>query len=316
MLRSQWLEDTDLMVQPWQVANYREFPLDTLFDYINAIHLDLDRSSFIQASNEYDSPEEMTRDLLADYDFDQASNDYIYLLIFELWRRLIPEKRSLSIFCDELDYQINLYYSDNYETLEPLEDILASMQCLLEENLDSGEDPTLIFQSIQEGTANDLESFLYDFISDQIDLDNLPYASELLEGFRDYLSDPKWFNLLDVRILISTDPEESSELVDKMVKNSAKTDDVDYLFELLSILVQEGEKQSFLKVVKTIIPLLTKEQDFQDLLLITIDYLHCIDDEEKEQAVQKILSARSSFPADQSFDQSDTAINALKSALK
>ena len=44
--------------------------------------------------------------------------DRVYLLIFELWRRLASHKPSLSIFCDELDYIISRFEEDEDDNLE------------------------------------------------------------------------------------------------------------------------------------------------------------------------------------------------------
>ncbi len=53
-------------------------------------------------------------------------------------RRLIPEKQSLTIFCDELDHQIDLYDSNMLENMDALEDCLDNLQGLLNKNTDEG----------------------------------------------------------------------------------------------------------------------------------------------------------------------------------
>ncbi len=59
---------------------------------------------------------------------------------------------------------------------------------------------------VSDGCANGLETFLYDFVSDQLDEGMVSYAAELVDGFYQYVSDTKWFDFLRARIAVETDP--------------------------------------------------------------------------------------------------------------
>ena len=182
-LRLHYQDDPDLEVEPWQVTDYRHESRDSLIEQLNAFEIYLDPSSFIAYADSCESPEELTDEFLSDTKLEPEDADYVYLLIFELWRRLLPEKQTMSLFCDELDHQISLFDSDKLETLESLEDALANLLYLLNEEVDKGANSIELFETIKESCANHLEDFLYDFIDLQIENDNHLYASEILEGF-------------------------------------------------------------------------------------------------------------------------------------
>jgi len=311
-LRMHYQDDPDLDVEPWQITDYRREPTKLLIEQLSSFDIYLDTSSFIAYADSCDSPEELTDELLADTALDPEVEDYVYLLIFELWRRLLPEKQTMSLFCDELDYQISQFDQGKLESLEPLEDALANLQYLLNEEVDNGADPRELFEMIKELCANDIEDFLYNFIDLQIENDNLIYASEVLEGFHDYIDDPKWFALLKARLLVTSEPEEASELVGNLLKLTADDENIDFQIEFLTLLVQEGGKETFCQVLNRVIVLLHTEGEFQDLLSLCEDYFHCLDEEEKEHQIQKILSERGGLDPEDSIDQGDAHIAKLQ----
>lgn len=315
-LRMQWLHDPAMIVEPWQVANYRDFALEDLFSAVNQYGFELDKAAFLQMAEEMDTPEDLTLYLAESHSLDEISQDYIYLVLFELWRRLVPEKRSISIFCDELDYQIHLYETDQLQNPEGLEDALAYMQYILNEAADEGEDPALLFAMVCNGCANDVESFLYEYISECMDFGNDSYASELMEGFSSYVKDTKWFDLLQVRHLLSTEVEEAQTRLPRIVKNSQGIADLEYQLELLALLVQEGGKGDFARVCNNVLPLLKVEEDFQDLLLITEDYFHCLDLEKNEAETKTLHKKRSHIPPSDPVDQNDPDIVKLREIVK
>lgn len=306
-LRMNWILDPTLEVEPWQIEDYRSLPLDEIFERLEEKDIHLDKSSFIAFAENLDTPEEMADGLLEDLPNDVAVHDQVYLLIFELWRRLLPEKTCLSIFCDELDHQIHLYDQGQTANAEAIQDTLANLQVILDENTDEGVDPHEALDCIDAGCANDVESFLYDFIAEQIDNDNLPYATELLEGFGCYVRDVKWFEFLRARILSATDPKEANQIVRNLVNTETASNkpNLEFNFELLSFLVRVGDKETFDSLVKSSANLIKAEEDFQDLVSISADFYHCLDRDPIEQQLQNILKKRVQIPLEQEFDRKD-----------
>lgn len=316
LLKMNAMLDSQLALEPWQVENYRSLTLEDLFSRLKNLSIDLDKAHFIALGEGFDSPEELTDNLLCEEMTDIAAQDQVYLLIFELWRRLLPEKPCMSVFCDELDYQIHLYDSGEAESFEPIQDALGRLQDILEENVDQGAGQEEAFEYVCAGCANDLESFLYDFIAEQIDNESYSYAQELLEDFLSYVKDPKWFEFLQVRLLAVTDEDNSEKQLRRLIQEAIAEPDLEFNFEILSLLVEEGDKHIFINLVKQSLVLLESEEEFQELLSICADYYHRSDDEEKEGAIQYILEERSKKPFESALLKTDPHMNDLVKILE
>lgn len=316
LLRMNWLSNSDVVAEPWQVQDYRALSLPSIFEQLSKFGLELDRSSFIAMAEPFDTPEELTDNLLKEVEITPQGQDKIYLLVFELWRRLIPEKMGLSVLCDELDYQIFLYDQGNPTSFESIQDILANLQKLMDDSIDVGAKPDLVFSSICAASANDIESFLYDYISEQIDTGNISYAMELMDGFGGYVKGSIWFELLDVRLLEFTDKDTFKESLKKIVAKACKEDDLSYNLEVMSAIVQGGEVADFNRMVKKTVPLVQKEDDFQDLLVMCTDFYRCIDEENRELAIQEIIDQRDANKLEEKVGSDDPHIKELMNIIK
>lgn len=310
LLRMNWLRDPHLDVKAWQVEDYRHWSLEDLFERLEDFGIRLDDHSFHAYSEPYETPEELNDELIPD-DCDAAVEDQIYLLVFELWRRLIPEKRCLSIFCDELDYQVNLYDRGEIGEFEHIQDVLANLAVLLDEGLDQGADPIELFDSISTTCANDIESFLYDFIAEQVEDGDPAYAGELIDTFYDYVHDVKWLDFLRARICSAHDIEGANEILRQIYEDTKEQVNLDLDFEMLSFLVQGGDRDLFLLILKRALAGMEVESDFQDLLGICADYFACLDQEKEEAAVEAILNERAALKDEAAVDPLDPSIAAL-----
>ena len=316
LLRMTWLRDPSTEAEPWQVEDYRQLPTDVIFDCIDKLGIALDNVSFFSNAELVDSPEALTDLLLEDMDLDPSSQDQAYLLVFELWRRLLPEKLCLSIFCDELDHQIFLFDQEKQEA-ELTQDLIANLQIILDENADQGGDPAAVFELVCANCANDLENFLHDFISEQIDDENMGYASELLEGFAPYLEHNNiFFELLKIRLLSLSDTETAQSALKKLVQKAAKKGDLELNFEILSFISRGGDSSDFHKIIKITIPLLETEEDFQDLLTLCSDYYRLLDQDEKENEIDSILHKRLSINLKTEISQSDPDLRQFLNLIK
>ena len=314
-LRQNWVLDPTLEVESWQVEDYRSLPLDTIFERLEDKQIHLDKTSFLAFAESVDAPEDLADGFTADLNFDAHSEDQIYLLVFELWRRLLPEKPCLSIFCDELDHQIHLYDRGQADSPEAIQDVLANLQLILDENTDEGADPLEVFEGVNSGCANDLETFLYDFIAEQIDNQNFAYAAELLDGFSEYIHDQKWFDFLRSRVQAYKDPEGAQQLVSTLVKKAEKDQDLEFNLELMSSLIAMGDERTFKRLLNKSINLIQVEEDFQDLLAICADFYRCLDKEAIEQEIQNLLQKRAVIPLKKDFSVKDTHVSDLMKLL-
>lgn len=304
-LRMNWVLNPTLEVEAWQVEDYRAMPLDQLFERLEDMGMCLNKSSLVALADAVDNPEDLTESLLHDSIHNMVKQDQVYLIVFELWRRLLPEKPSLSILCDELDYQIHLYDQQQAFNNEGIIDVLADFQVVLDENADQGADPHVVFECINSGCANDIESFLNDFISDQIDDCNYSYATELLEGFNSYLNDTKWSEFLRARLIAISNPNEANAIVKQVINSKSMNSDLEFNLEVLSFLVSIGERETFERLLKQSADLLQLEDDFQVLLSIAIDFYHRMDEDKIEKSLHAILELREKRKSDQYFDKKD-----------
>lgn len=314
-LRMNWVLDPTLQVEAWQVEDYRAIPSDLLFERLEDRDIRLDKASFVAFADTVDNPEDLTEALLHDASVDMKKQDQVYLIVFELWRRFVPEKPCLSILCDEVDHQIHLYDQGQATTGEEIADTLANLQVILDENTDEGADPHEAFDIINSGCANDIESFLHDFISEKIDDCNYSYAAELLDGFSDYLHDVKWFEFLRARLVAVSDPEEANQIVKQLISVKNPDPDLEFNLEVLSFLVSVGDRETFERLVKQSAELLQVEEDFQALVSISADFYHRLDREQIEKALQSILKQREKHHLDKNFDLNDPHFSAFFNIL-
>lgn len=306
LLRMNWLIDKSIPVEPWQVEDYRKISNEDLLQRCRNLGLYLDRQSFLAYADHSDSPEDLTDILIGDTSVDPHTLDKIFLLLFELWRRFVPEKRSLSIFCDELDHLILSYDHGELTDTEALENELTNLLMILDENVEQTKiPPKEIFQRISNECANDLENFLYDFISTQIEAQDYSYALELIEGFEKYVEEDKWFTLLRAKIKVFEEPEIADSLFHQLIKKSKEEQDLEFNLELLSTMVEGGKRELFHERVKKTIPLLKIEEDFRDLLTIAADFYQLQDLDEEDLQIQNILKKREFYPLHFTFDPKD-----------
>jgi hypothetical protein len=305
LLRFNLDEDPSIPHEPWAVENLRTLPIEELFFRLAEKGISLDRERFLHFGENCDTPEELTDLLLTDAS-DSALHDPVYLLVFELWRRLLPQKPSLSIFCDELDHLIELYDRAELESDEPLQDALANLQEIFDENADSGAPPREVFSSIEEYCAHDIEDFLYDFIADLFECGNTLYASELIEGFSPYVPEPLWFEILNARLLAISDIAAANRLVAQLLKKEL---DLPVLLEVLRFLATAGDRGLFVAAAKKAISRLETEEEFRELLTIVSDFYRLLDLDELEQAVQKFMKQRKS--PSEALDPADPDLRAF-----
>jgi hypothetical protein len=306
LIRMNWLNDPQLSVEPWQVEDYRALPLPALFERLKTHSIDLDKAKFTIYADECDSPEELSEHLIGDHPLEAKIEDQIYLIIFELWRRLMTEKPSLSIFCSELDYQIYLHDREELSQPSHLQNALANFALLLNENVDQGFSTQEAFKLITPYFANDIESFLYDYIYELIEEDNESYAQDLLDNFAPYLKGNKWFELLYIRLIERSNNRLADKLLIHLIEDYFDEKDVDFNLELLGYMIDIGKSQEFKKFALQTIEIINNEEEFQDLLMLTSDYFHRLDNEIQEKQIQSILKNREQKEPETALDTQDT----------
>lgn len=298
-------------LQPWQIADYRSKPTEELFHELSTLGVHLVIEDFENYGKNFEAPEEMVEKLAKERE--PLEKDRIFLILFELWRRYFPEKRTISIFCDELDHQMMAY---DLEKPNEMPDSLAELQLLLEEHVDQGLDPQQALQMIQLYCANDIESFVFDYILAEVDDGNQKYAAEILDGFKRYLKDSPWFEYLEARCSILDDPEEGFERLEKLVHKMQVNTNLELLEEILFFLANSGNHSLFYTLAKKTIPLLKSEEDFK--IFIEACYMHYdyLELKYPSLAIAKLFYARASIPNTEPLSQSNPALLELRAILE
>lgn len=310
LLRMNHKENPNLDAVSWQIADYRAFSKEELFKKLKSLGIHLNEESFFLYTEKCASPEELVECLLADAN-DSEKMEKAYVILFELWRTLCPEKQTLSIFCDELDSIIEKFDETDLGR-EEIEQALIDLENVLDTNVDRGEDPKKVFQYVCSFLAHDLESFLYDFASLQIDAGEDLYASELVDGFYKYVEDPLWFDFIRVKLIALVDSEEAIIVLQRLLEQLQEQPDLDLLFEALSYVKDEEEIPLFFQVFDIAQSFVQIEGEFHQLLEIVAEYMRILDREVEEKLVRNILTKRKGYSPEKAFASTDKDLQELK----
>lgn len=310
LLRMSWVEDRNSDVKQWQVEDLRDLDIEELFSRLKKLGVILDEKSFYLYAENCDSPEELT-DCIWFEEEDLEGHEKAYLLLFEMWRRLLPDKLCLSVFCDELDQLIELYDGGELDQEESLQNALSILEDILDDAYDAERKPQRVFAEVASYCAHDLESFIFDYISDQLAENNETYASELVDAFYDYSSDRRRFDLLRARLFALSDLEESNIIYGRVLEELAEKPDLDLILLVAESLIHHGDVRLFMQAVRQALPLIQKEEELQNLLAMVAEYYRCLDRDAEENAVKGMLDARSAQPLEKIVDPSDKAIASL-----
>lgn len=315
LIRMNWLNDSSLPVETWQVEDYQTLSTSVLFERLKKLDISFDSSLFKGFSEDFDAPEDLAEHLIADRSLTASEEDQIYLLIFELWRRLLTGQPSISILCDHLDRQIYLYDQFPEESTRDLEESIRSFVQILQNNVDQGIDPSAILKRISSYFANDIETFFYDFISQKMEEENESYAEDLIECLAPYFQTNKWFLLLRLRFYIMFHNQIGKKSLQNILDEYLPEKDLEFNLEFLSILSSTDDTVTFYFVLEETFPLLTQEDHLQDLIEILADYyqMHKMSQQSKTLAAWNLK--RKSKPLNAPISSQDREIAELRKML-
>ncbi len=297
-------------LKKWQISNYRALPPEDLFAQLRELNIDLDLMRFEELSQNFEAPEEMVEKLASNRE--PLEKDQIFLIFFELWRRIWPEKRTISIFCDELDHQMIAY---DLGRPSEITDALAYLQQLLEEHADRGLDPHHCFQLVQTYCANDIESFLFDFTLNEIETDNYSYAIELLDGFKPFLKPSLWFDYLRARACILKDPEDGYEMLEIVIHKITQETPLDLVADILFFLANSGNHSLFYTLAKKTMPLLKSERDFQEFLEACYSHYDYLELKKPALAIAHLFYSRRGIPSHTPLAETDPGMEEMRVIL-
>ena len=302
-------------VASWQIEDLRELELATLFTRLSKLGVFLDEISFVEQAQQFDNPEELTKHIWPKEGEDQAK---CYLLLFELWRRLLPENLPISLFCDQLDYLIEAYDRGSLVEVDQLQEALESLEDILDSAADKeGSSTEEIFLYACSYSAHDLEGFILDYIADQMIEENYVRASELLDGFSPYVTHKKRFKALRICLFLSTGTPSASLMFERFLEYLQEEPDFESLLILMDYLVYRGNREVFFKVVKQALLFMKTEEQFQDVLEMMTEYYHYMDLEEEEKRISQMSNTRRNYPLEVLLNKKDPMyLNIVKEVLE
>jgi hypothetical protein len=301
-LRMSVCQDPSISAKTWQVEDLRKSSLEDLFSRLEKFAISMDKFGFVSYTDEYDSPEEFVEDLVAENSYTAEEIDQIYLLVFELWRRLSPERQSISLVADELDYQIFSFDNGDLERRECLDDAIASFYEALQKAQDASDlSPLELFAAVCEHCANDITSFLYDYISELLDTQELSYASELLQQFYPFLSEKYRFDFLICRLTSFESMRQAGQMVKELFMENKERLDATLCFEILEMVSKGSDAQFFKEMLVFTLQKIDSYDDLAELYEIAREFFESNGMREKKQQIEAFMSQQGQVPFDEAI---------------
>ncbi len=315
LLRFNSLEDPAARhYEKWQIEDYRSLTDDAIFARLNSLSLFLDLESFQEIAKNFDTPEALSEYLTPD-EFEAEICDKIYLCFFELWRRYRKDCRSISIFCDELDLWMEVYDGQKEDIDDIINSYLFELENLLDEEVDRGRDPKLVFSSITPYLAHDIENFIYDFVYDLIEKDSTLIASELIDAFLPYVQRSAWFEFLRLKVFSKMDIDQFPSLVHRFSEKVIELKDIELLIEVLDLLIDVSLVDLFLNLYRSGLKFVSNYTIAQEFLVILKEFYDSIEDHKKSNQVQLISMAHSKKDPDKKLSKEDPLLVEIKQLI-
>ena len=199
------------------------------------------------------------------------------------------------MLCDQIDQLIYSYDTGETEAEEHLQNALVILEDVLDDSSDTQGSSQEIFKILSSFCAHDLERFIFDFISDQIEEGNLAYASELIDAFEEYVEEKRRFEFLRARVIMHADVQEGNLVLERILDVLTEEPDLELLLTIAESLVRRGDIRLFMLSIRLSVALIKSEEQFQEILRLVAEYFRCLDREEEERSVLQFLQARSAI---------------------
>ena len=260
-------EEDALDVEPWQILDYRQVADSYLYQRLAALQISVTEQHFLLYAANSDGPEELLDCLWWQEEEGSSEQEEAYLLIFELWRRLLPTRRSVSIFFDDIDFAI-AQFDEEEASSEELVELLFELEEILRQGREQGMDPQQVFSMLAEYAAQDVEQFLYDYILHVLEEEDGLLASTLIEMFEEYIPEKKWFDLLQVYLLVAFDSDKALSALCQILEEEKERSsaDIPFLEEVFIFILCAEEVPLLTQGIGLLVECLYTEQDRKEFL--------------------------------------------------
>lgn len=265
-LRKSWEKNPDFEVEKWQVTDYQELDEPTLYEEVAVFAPALDSEQFLRYASMFDSPEDMALFFAEDHEDEPKKVDRFYCALFELWKRNVHDRVCVSIFCDKLDRLIDDYHIELEIDTALIDVCIDELLMLLKDYSDGLESKEEVFQALAQGCANDLEGFLIEYFSEQLDEGRREYVREWIDALVDFIDDKNFFTLLYSRSFITSDPIHARSILEQLVNRLSPVDDTDLYSEALDVAIEGGYTALVEDIAIEILSSTNSEEDISDLI--------------------------------------------------
>ncbi|MCH9812124.1 hypothetical protein K0U07_05125 [bacterium] len=270
--------------QPWEYMDYAVVAMDDLFAAIQSLHYLFDKESFLSYCVSFDSPEEMVTSLEPK---ESEEKNKLYLLVFELWKRLLPDRESISIFADALDRRIAEYEKnkDDERILDAFEQVVE----ILESNCIDETPPESIFERFCLYVAHDLESVIYTYIDSKCEVGVEDRAMDLLDHFLPYVKEKRALQFLQLKSLPLDFVEERLRLTEFLCESLQEEVNLTLSLPFLFYLIEHHQKELFVDLFSTLVHKVNEESALVALLDVLVEYHRFFGREELTKKVADFL---------------------------
>lgn len=309
LLWLQKLRGLPVSAESWESKDYRKIPLETLWNELSSLSLYFNSESFTAFCAPLDSPEELIQILMPE---EGEEKNKVYLLIFELWRRLLPAKESVSIFADQLDRKIAAYekYKDDLELLSALNQVVD----ILESNTITDDPPEAIFERLCLYVAHDLESVIYTYIDSGLtDDSHLDSRLLLIDHFMPYVKDKSRLQFLRLKSMPVDFSYEREKLAEHIISSLQEKINIPLSIDLLFYFIEKRDKELFSEFFSFLISSVAEEKILVKLLDVLMEYHATFGRQEKQNQVYAFLQKH--LDKNQEVDIAHTSKDRLLSFL-
>ena len=265
----------------WKVEEFRQFELNALFDGLRVMGIVLNKPLFYQWSAHCETPEELLDFLFLEEGLEEQSledemKDHLYLLLFELWRRLIPEKRSLSLVADEIDHVIFAFDSGKEVRDEEIENAIEEWVRLLNRLQDEGHSAKEALQAMEPYFAHNVPEFIVDFLLDVTDRGDNERFLPLFEKTRIFLTSlPLWVKVIDLKFCLRDDLTLLNKKLGELVAHVLTTQGVEseIIFCLCDIALELDRGELFIRLLERVLPDLQEREEIDIVIDLLADFV-------------------------------------------
>lgn len=254
----------------WKVQDMRTCSLEALFGELRRLRVNFDQKQFYHWAAACETPEELLELVLGEEEEKSEQADHIYLILFELWRRLAPEKRSLSIIADDIDHCIDAF--DREEEVEDaqVESLLSEWGRLLDSLRDTGLTEDQALRTIEPFFAHDVPDFVIDYLLEVTGRQEASFTSLLLEKMRSHcMRESLWLKFIELKLSLHEEDlidvrKKLGELASSVL--TSRECDVELTLALCDIAFELKKDELLVRLLEKLLPCLEEDDDFEAVL--------------------------------------------------